>query len=70
MGEVSPCDCEQNARGRPEDNATFTRTGQELHQGWGTYSLRCRRCGQDWIVTEDTSYHFPTYTWEKHCPEG
>jgi hypothetical protein len=34
------------------------------HAGYGVdYEVRCRRCGQRWLVREQHGYHYPTFAW-------
>jgi hypothetical protein len=70
-GYLLSCPCQQ-VSGRPRDAepSRIRIAADVVHEGWSEIFCECRTCGRRYKVDEDTSYHFPTYTWSDVSNEG
>lgn len=65
------CDCSAHAgHGAPVYGPQWAVENTVVHADlYATvYTVRCTRCQRLWSVEEESSYHYPVFTWRDHIP--
>lgn len=69
-----PCNCNSlTMTTSPKDEQAkglVTIVHEDVHQGWSEIYCICNSCRRRWKVTEDTGYHYTTYSWEELKTDG